>query len=216
MPGVGQIRSLLDDLVCQGYAYTRTFLPDAVVADLRAEQLQLLDQNQIHPAGIGRGSQHQLNSAIRGDVISWLDPSRLSTAQQVYWDALNELRIALNRDLFLGLHTYECHYACYPVGGRYARHRDIFVGSQSQESRASRVISTVFYLNSCDWQPSDGGTLRLYNIPGTSCISPNAESYRDVTPQGGVFVLFQSHAVEHEVLPSNRSRYSLTGWFRTA
>ena len=70
------------------------------------------------------------------------------------------LRDALNRRLLLGLHELEAHYALYPAGAHYDRHRDRFRDDDA------RVLSAVLYLNR-DWTEADAGALRLYLPDGS-------------------------------------------------
>jgi SM-20-related protein len=74
---------------------------------------------------------------------------------------MEQLRIGLNRRLFLGLFDFECHYSHYAKGDFYQRHMDAFKGGVSQ-GHSNRVLSTVFYMNS-DWGENDGGELLLYS-----------------------------------------------------
>jgi len=89
------------------------------------------------------------------------------------------------------------HYALYPPGAGYARHRDRFRDDDA------RVLSCVLYLNH-GWTSDDGGALRLY-------VDDRAI---DVMPQAGTFVAFLAADFDHEVLPARRERASLTGWLR--
>ncbi|HZW71900.1 MAG TPA: 2OG-Fe(II) oxygenase [Caldimonas sp.] len=118
--------------------------------------------------------------------------------ERTLWTALDTLRVALNRHAFLGLLSLEAHYAIYPTGAFYARHRDRFRDDDA------RVLSWALYLND-GWTAADGGALRLHL---------NARQTRDVLPEGGTFACFLSDSVEHEVLPSTRARLSIAGWFR--
>jgi len=113
------------------------------------------------------------------------------------------LREQLDRELFLGLRELEAHYALYPPGARYARHRDRFRDDDA------RVLSAVLYLND-DWNEADGGALRLYFDTGVST------PYRDIAPHAGTLVLFLSAEFDHEVLPATRERLSVAAWFRRA
>jgi SM-20-related protein len=61
----------------------------------------------------------------------------------------------------------------------------------------------VLYLN-FGWTPADGGALRIFLGPG---------EIRDVMPVAGTFVCFHSERYEHEVLPAQRERLAVTGWF---
>ena len=109
---------------------------------------------------------------------------------------LDTLRRDLNRLLYLGLDDCEAHYAGYPPGGGYARHRDRFRDSDA------RVVTLVSYLNE-DWREDDGGHLRLWLEDGTVTT---------LLPAGGS-VCFLSE-LEHEVLPARRERFSIAAWFR--
>ena len=156
------------------------------------------DRAQFHSAGIGREQAHQVNPFVRRDRIRWL-PADHEPAS-FYLDWTSRLRLRLNRELFLGLFDYECHYAHYPKGAFYKKHVDAFRGV------SNRRLTTILYLNP-NWQPGDGGELVMYES------DDNAELLR-VTPALGTMVLFLSDEFPHEVLPAKRSRYSLTGWYR--
>lgn len=156
------------------------------------------DSNDFQPAGIGREQEHQLNQFVRRDRIRWLNADYEPTRFYLQW--AEQLRQRLNRELFLGLFDYECHYAHYPKGAFYKKHLDAFKGN------SNRRLSSILYLNP-SWQPNDGGELVLYAEDGQTILET-------VLPTFGTMVLFLSEEFPHEVLPSNRSRYSLTGWYR--
>ena len=111
---------------------------------------------------------------------------------------MDDLRLALNRALFLGLDGYESHFACYAPGASYQRHLDRFRDDDS------RTVSVVIYLNP-DWRMEQGGALRLHTDGGAAS---------DIAPEGSRLVLFLSADMPHEVLPATRDRLSLAGWFR--
>ncbi len=186
---------MVQDIARRGYAVTQDCLPVPVLAAMLCEA-QRLDVAILKPAGIGRGLQLQINPDIRCDRICWLDDS-LDIAVP-YLALMSALQTLLNRHLFLGLHEYECHWAHYPEGSFYTRHLDAFAGN------ANRRVSTALYLNP-DWSNDCGGELVLYDQAGV---------VERVLPQMGTLVVFLSDEFPHEVLPTRRSRYSLTGWFR--
>lgn len=148
-------------------------------------------------AGVGTAHLHTVNKQVRGDSVFWIDPDSGNSAIQSYIEKMRNLIEGLNRGAFLGIKDIEMHYACYPVGAHYEKHID------QLQVNGKRVLSAVFYLNA-DWQPGDGGELRIYDEDG--------QSYEDITPQAGRLVLFLSNSVYHEVLPVNKERYSITGW----
>ncbi len=183
--------------------------PDADLRDaLRADLQRLYAAGDLSPAAVGRSDGRALRSDIRADATLWLDDPRCGAPAGAFLAYLDSIRVTLNRSLFMGLVECEAHYAAYPRGGGYARHRDRFRDSDA------RVVSWVTYLNA-DWAADDGGALRLYpsdkstreETPGDD--GPGAI---DVLPAGGS-ICFLSE-LEHEVLPATRERLSIAGWFR--
>ncbi len=195
--------NLAISLADHGYAVVPGFLPHGVGEALLDEIDRLWNDGEYRRAAVGRGEERKVRAEIRSDHVHWLDPVDLTAPQQGYWDAMERLRVSLNRDLFLGLFDLEAHLACFPAGARYQAHLD-----QHRETR-SRVLSAVVYLNR-DWAPEDGGTLRLYTDRKLGTDGP----WIDVVPEFGKLVLFLSADFWHEVLPATRERHSLTGWFR--
>jgi SM-20-related protein len=181
---------IADDLASQGYAIADQFMSQNEVRDV----LSLKEfSNKLKKAGIGK--EHQVNEAIRGDYIHWLDKNTAPQEILVYFNRVDQLMSYLNRALFLSLKDYEIHMTVYPVGAYYKRHLDQF------RKDDHRKLSIICYLNE-DWQESDGGQLRIY-LPDGSI---------DVLPLAGRLVCFRSDQLEHEVLPAKRERKSLTGW----
>lgn len=176
-------------------------LPPALLGAL-LRHFRSLDREAFRRAGIGREEDHQLNRFVRTDRIFWLDGSNPAVA--AYLDWAEQLRLELNRRLFLGLFDYECHYAFYERGTYYRKHLDAFKGG------GNRVLSTVLYLTP-NWQPQDGGELLLYPPEGEG---EREEPLLKVAPRFGQMAIFLSEEFPHEVLPVNRPRYSVTGWFR--
>ncbi len=187
---------IADDLASQGWSHQCLLLPADLTRALATECRAREAAGVLAPASIGRGDGQQVREGVRGDRIQWLEPGQ-SAASDAYLALMDELRQLLNRELYLGLEDFECHFACYPPGAFYQKHLDRF----RDDDR--RAVSVVAYLNA-DWQPEQGGELRLYLAQGE----------RDVLPEGGSLVVFLSAEVPHEVLPANRDRLSLTGWFR--
>ena len=179
-----------------GYAIEADFLPSSLVAALAEEACRRDAAGEFRPAGIGRGGRRAVRGDIRGDRILWLEENTRVAAERTALDALETLRRALNRAAYLGLFAFEGHYAVYPPGAFYRRHRDRFRDDDA------RVVSCALYLNAT-WRDADGGALRIYLDRGT----------RDVTPLGGTLVCFLAERYEHEVLPATRERLALTGWF---
>lgn len=189
------LTAIVQGIARRGYAITQDCLPDTVLSAMLSE-VQRLDGPLLKAAGIGRGLELQINPDIRSDRICWLDAGLQTTAP--YLAMMSDLQRMLNRHLYLGLHEYECHWAHYPEGSFYRRHVDAFAGG------ANRRVSTALYLNH-DWCADWGGELILYD---------QTKEIERVLPRMGTLVVFLSDEFPHEVLPTRRSRYSLTGWFR--
>lgn len=195
---------LIDTLAEQQWVETLDFFPTSTIEALSQEIRELERNGALRSAKIGNHTQEQDNAEIRQTQILWFDPDNLTSAQEAFWSVLKDVRLCINRTCFLSLSEFECHYAVYPPGAFYRRHLDQF------RSDDRRLISFLLYLNE-DWKEQDGGALRIY-IPGTSSLEEHAI---DVRPDSGRVVLFQSGALEHEVLPTQRKRYGIVGWMKT-
>ena len=190
-----QLESIADGLAEHGYAVVDQFLTqDEVNAILAAESFKA-ENNDFRKAGIGKNEAHQINEAIRGDYIRWLDHRTAPPAVRLYLDRLRELMLHLNRSLYLSLKDFEVHMTVYPSGSFYKRHLDQF------KKEDHRRLSVICYLNA-DWKEQHGGQLRMH-FDGDKV---------DILPLAGRLVCFRSEMIEHEVLPATRERLSLTGW----
>lgn len=176
-------------------------LPAALSAGLTDSlylHLKGLDLARFKQARIGRDGQEMGNPFIRSDRILWVDGEQNAVADYLAW--MERLRLAVNRRLFLGLFDYECHFAYYARGTFYKKHYDAFRGERN------RVLTTVYYLNP-NWQPLDGGQLQIYSPEDGALMET-------VQPCYGQMVIFLSERFPHEVVPAQRERYSMAGWFR--
>jgi SM-20-related protein len=174
------------------------FLPAGETRRLARRGCALARRGALAPAHVGRGAGRRVLPEIRGDRVRWIDPAGATRGEQRVLERIERLRLAVNQRLLLGAFELELHWALYPVGAHYARHRD-----RHRDSDA-RLLSLVLYLNPT-WAARDGGALRIHL---------DAEHCRDVRPLGGTLVAFRSERFDHEVLPARRERLSLTGWLR--
>lgn len=186
--------AIADGLAEHGYAVTDQFLSQPEVDEiLKAGDFQT--SGDFKKAGIGSKQSLQIQEAIRGDYIKWLDKTGSPEAVQVYLKRLEELIQYLNQALFLSLKDFEVHMTVYPEGSFYKRHLDQF------KKDDHRKLSVILYLNT-DWSEEQGGQLRMYLSGHT----------KDFLPVAGRLVIFRSDEIEHEVLPATRERLSITGW----
>jgi SM-20-related protein len=186
----------IDHLAAHGYVIVPNFLPRSQCLEL-FHYAQQLPSQAWQQAGIGRADHYTTNTAVRQDKIRWLCAQE--PLENAYLIMMDQLRVQLNRELFMGLFDYECHLAHYPPGAFYRKHLDAFKG------RSNRILTTVFYLNP-QWQENDGGQLVIYGDKG--------EVLEAVLPEAGKLVVFLSDVFIHEVLAGNRDRFSITGWYR--
>lgn len=189
---------IVRDIRACGYCILPDALPGFLVRQLLA-QVRGFDDHRFAAAGIGRHNDFMREQTVRTDKIIWITPETPAGALWCQWT--EQLRLALNRQLLLGLFSFESHFSHYAPGAYYARHLDAFKGERN------RIVSVVAYLNP-DWGEADGGELVLYT-------SEDDRQGIQVLPQCGTLVVFLSEDFPHQVLPARRDRYAVAGWFRT-
>jgi SM-20-related protein len=194
------MEGIVEALATTGWCVLPQFCTESLVDRLVETERCLWDSGAFRPAGIGSGKA-SVRPEVRRDRICWLDPDALPESVTEYWAFMEAFRLAANRSLYLGLRHFEAHFAVYPPGAFYRRHLDQF------RDAPHRILSCILYLNRA-WTPDDDGRLRIYPTD-----SPDG-TFVDVLPRAGTFVCFRSDTIEHEVLPANRDRLSLTGWLR--
>ena len=185
-----------------GWLVLPDFIGQETIAALRDECRRFAATGMFRAAAVGSNANHKIQPDIRSDEILWLEAAQGNDGRQRCLARFEQLRLALNRQLQLGLFEFECHYARYAPGAFYRKHFDRF------RCDARRILSSVLYLND-GWKNGDGGALRLFLGDGENM------DHVDVQPVGGTLVLFLSEHLAHEVLPAKRERLSLAGWFRT-
>ena len=184
------------------YVVVDDFVDEGFRKALLKEQIDLLNQGQFTKAAIGKGDQRQVRTETRSDEVLWMDSTALSPLQAIFWEKVAEVQQVLNRRCFLGLKSFEGHFARYPIGSFYKRHLDQF------HAVPHRIVTLILYLNE-SWTEADGGQLRMY-FPQED----GSERVEDVLPLGGRLVVFLSEEIPHEVLPTQKDRISITGWLR--
>lgn len=186
---------LADGLAQDGFAIINDFLTAAEVLSILGQDDFKNGMLQFKKAGVGKSQEKQINEAIRGDYIQWIDKATAQPPVQAYLNKLTELISFVNQSLFLSLKDYEVHMTIYPAGSYYKRHLDQF------KKDDHRKLSLICYLNE-NWKEEEGGQLRIYQ----------QQKHFDILPVAGRLVCFRSDQLEHEVLPATRPRLSLTGW----
>jgi len=188
-------------LESDGFCIVEDFLATNIISQLRNELLQQWGIGGFRSAAIGKGEKRTINASIRNDEIKWLDVRTMTAAQSYYYQSMENLRLLLNRQLFLGLVDFETHLALYEEGSFYKKHLDQF------QDTSLREITVILYLNNT-WTEEDGGELLIYQEMDDDKV------FKKIIPLGGKLVVFLSSEFPHEVLSANRQRISITGWFR--
>ena len=191
-----------DAIDLQGWAVTPQFLDPAEALALSRESRVAWDEGRFRRARVGRGDGLVIREDIRSDHVMWLRTGESTAAQERYLASLEELRFAINGRFFLGLFDFEGHFAVYPEGAFYKPHLD------RHRNTGDRIVTAIVYLNE-NWQPRDGGELKLWTTPGDK-----DGAYQIIEPRLGTLVTFFAADHWHEVLPALKTRMSITGWFR--
>lgn len=184
------------DLTEKGWFVQDKFLDSDLIQQLANECRYQHKKGLLKEAGIGRAEHRSVIKSVRGDEIRWLETG-MSASTDLYLTAMDNLRLLLNKHLYLGLKNSENHFAVYSAGAFYQKHVDRF------KDNTNRTISSVLYLNP-HWKAEHGGELRLHLT----------DQQLDIAPIANRLVLFVSADIWHEVLPTKAERLSLTGWFK--
>ncbi|ENA1815540.1 2OG-Fe(II) oxygenase [Flavobacterium psychrophilum] len=173
------------------------FLSDELANHLKNNLLSLYRDNKLRTAGTGNADKLVHNTAIRNDVIYWLDKRNNNAYENAFFVQIEAFIAYLNVSCFAGITGYEFHYSLYESGSFYRKHLDQF------EDNSSRQFSMISYLNA-NWKEDDGGELLIHQLDNDQKISPTQ----------GKTVFFRSNELVHEVLVTNERRMSVTGWLK--
>jgi SM-20-related protein len=186
----------------KSYSIVDDFIGEELRISLLKEQSELLEAGKFRMAAVGKGDKKQIRTEIRNDQVLWIDSENLNKYEKQYWSKIDEVRQAINQSCYLGLKSFEAHFARYPEGSFYVRHMDQF------QQVLYRQVTVIIYLND-SWTAEDEGMLRMY-LPQED----GSEKILDILPKGGRLVVFLSGEIPHEVLPTKKERISITGWLR--
>ena len=193
---------IINDLLNQKYSISDFFFSEQETKQLRESIIQ--QDKDFHQAAIGNSQNEQIVKSVRGDKIRWIDESKKSKTEEIFFEKINDFILYLNMTCYMGIEESEFHDAVYPEGTFYQRHVDAFKNDDR------RTLSIVLYLNDEEWKDEYGGQLALY-LPDEN----NTEKELNVLPLAGRIAIFDSKTIPHEVKKVNRPRYSITGWLKT-
>jgi len=188
---------LIDSYLENNIGIDTCFLNEKLSTGLQQNILQLQKDGLLNNAGIGNNAVQDENQKMRGDKIYWMDKSHDNIYEQEFLSLIDDFIERLNSTCYTGINAYEFHYAVYEKGSFYKKHRDQFKNDNN------RKYSLISYLNE-NWLEENGGELTVYHEAGSQKISPCSQTA----------VFFKSDEMEHEVMPANRTRMSISGWLK--
>tara|TARA_R110000868_G_scaffold306986_4_gene568441 strand:- start:640 stop:1239 length:600 start_codon:yes stop_codon:yes gene_type:complete len=191
----------IDHLRECGWYSSDHFFDANLLEELRSTLLSLKDKDAFVPAKIGKGAKRKRIPQVRGDWIRWLSQIGDFPSTKAYLERIDQFRLALNREVFLGASEYESHFAIYPANTGYKKHLD------RHRDTPHRILTTTLYLNK-DYTPEQGGQLDIEDLQRNPVAT--------VLPSWGTFVCFASAEFPHQVRATKVERYSLTGWMRSS
>jgi Rps23 Pro-64 3,4-dihydroxylase Tpa1-like proline 4-hydroxylase len=174
------------------------FLSTNLANNLKQNLIVLNQKSLLMEAGIGNSEKVSYDGAIRSDSIYWLDKKHNNAFENEFFAQIEAFIIYLNQSCYAGITGYEFHYSLYESGDFYLKHLDQF------KNNPSRKYSMISYLNS-NWQESDGGELLIHQVDNNQKIAPTQ----------GKTVFFKSDELVHEVLLTQNTRMSITGWLKS-
>nr|WP_315214459.1 2OG-Fe(II) oxygenase family protein [uncultured Flavobacterium sp.] len=174
------------------------FLSSKLANSLKQNLIALNQKSLLMAAGIGNSDKLSYDGAIRSDSIYWLDKKHNNAFENEFFAQIEAFILYLNQSCYAGITGYEFHYSLYESGDFYLKHLDQF------KNNPSRKYSMISYLNS-NWQESDGGELLIHQ----------ADHNQKISPTQGKTVFFKSDELVHEVLVTQNTRMSITGWLKS-
>ena len=189
--------TLINSFIDNNVGIAQNFLPKVLALHLKENLNALYANKEFRQAGTGNDELSVKNKLVRSDMIYWLDKKHNNQYENDFFELMDLFVSHLNSTCYTGITGYEFHYALYETGSFYTKHLDQF------RNNDSRKYSMILYLNP-DWKQTDGGELRIFHNNST----------QDIAPINGTSVFFKSSELEHEVLPTNKPRMSITGWLK--
>ncbi|MCC6585054.1 MAG: 2OG-Fe(II) oxygenase [Chitinophagales bacterium] len=189
--------TLIQRFIDTNVGISQNFLPDSLAISLKENLLTLLHNKQFTAAGTGNKTSIHHDKLVRSDLIYWLDHSHNTVSENAFFTLMDSFVKYLNSTCYTGITGYEFHYAVYEKGSFYSKHLDQFKNDKS------RAYSVIFYLNEA-WKSGDGGELRIHH----------PHHIQTIAPENGTCVFFKSNELIHEVLLTQKTRCSITGWLK--
>lgn len=188
---------LIDSFINDKVGIAKDFINPVLSRHLINNLLRLHNDSQLLSAGTGNEVVVMHDKTFRGDKIHWLDRSHGNSYENDFLDLIDTFILYLNKTCYTGITGYEFHYTLYEKGSFYKKHIDQFKNNEV------RQYSMIMYLNQ-NWTEKDGGELCIHHL----------DHLQSIAPTSGKSVFFKSSELAHEVLITNTSRMSITGWLK--
>lgn len=189
--------TLVESFIKNKVGITDNFLDHLLASNLKANLIGFYQKKLLLSAGTGNNLALVHDKLFRNDKIYWLDRKHNDQYEDQFFNLMDLFVAYLNSTCYTGITGYEFHYTLYEEGSFYKKHIDRF----KDDDR--RKFSMIMYLNE-GWKENDGGELRIHH----------ATSVQNISPDSGKSVFFKSNELEHEVMPTNKPRMSITGWLK--
>jgi SM-20-related protein len=190
--------TLIDSFIENKIGIADNFLHTSLANNLKENLLLLYKDKSFLNAGTGNDTNVAHDKLFRSDMIYWLDRKHNNAFENQFFDIMDAFIIYLNETCYTNIKNYEFHYTVYEKGIFYKTHIDQF------KNNDSRQFSMIMYLNA-DWVDGDGGELSIHH----------ADHIQHISPVNGKSIFFKSNELAHEVLITNKTRLSITGWLKT-
>lgn len=189
---------LIDSFIENKIGIAANFLSENLANQLTQNLLHHFNNHEMKQAGTGNETVALQNKNFRSDKIFWLDKKNNNAFEDDFFKLMDTFILYLNTTCYTSITSYEFHYTMYEKGDFYKKHLDQF------KNNDSRKFSFITYLNK-NWMAADGGELLIHH--------PHSQQH--ISPQNGKSVFFKSNELPHEVLTTNKSRMSITGWLKS-
>jgi hypothetical protein len=166
------------------------------------DQLRLHERAQPSTAHVGASEGHL--------QVGWLRATATEGEQPVFLDPFRGPGGAENNNCVL--------FTRHAAGNKRDLSREPFANADLRKMGGDAVARELMVDD-----PADAGRFHLIDAPRrvvSKYLPPpgpagedGGERVRDIVPQAGTLVLFDSVSLPHEVLATNRLRYGLQGWF---
>src|SRR5688572_7398649 len=97
------MQDFINSFETNGFFVFDGFVTESLSAGILDDLHNMRQGEDFRKAGIGRESGFQVDSAQRGDFISWIDPHKTPESTTAFLEKLSDIILQLNRNFYLGI-----------------------------------------------------------------------------------------------------------------